>query len=177
MLKKNDILFVDGYNMIGAWPHLLHFMKQDQLELARDTLLFELSNFKKARAYDEIYVIFDAHLVPGITQQYAEYELTVVFTKEGETADTYIEREVAKYISPLNRVVVATSDYAEQRLIFQRGALRLSAEELALEITYTKQQISQDITDYYDQMMRRRSPWHFEQLAQLDRLRKEIEDN
>lgn len=176
MLKKNDILFVDGYNMIGAWPHLSILMKQDQLALARDTLLFELSNFKKARAYDEIYVIFDAHLVPGITQQYLEYDVNVVFTKEGETADSYIEREVANFISPLNRVVVATSDYAEQRLIFQRGALRHSADELALEIAYAKQQISQEINQYYDKMLRRRSPWHVEQLAQLNQLRKQIED-
>ena len=175
MLKKKDILFVDGYNMIGAWPHLASLMKKDELALARDTLLQELSNFKKVRGYDEIFVIFDAYLVPGITQRYDEYDLQVVFTKEGETADSYIEREVNHYITPLNRVVVATSDYAEQWLIFQRGALRQSANELAVEISYTKQQLKSEISTYYNGMLRRRSPWQIEQLADLDRLRRELE--
>lgn len=175
MLKKKDILFVDGYNMIGAWPHLASLMKKDELALARDTLLQELSNFKKVRGYDEIFVIFDAYLVPGITQRNDEYDLQVVFTKEGETADSYIEREVNQYITPLNRVVVATSDYAEQWLIFQRGALRQSANELAVEISYTKQQLTTEISTYYNGMLRRRSPWQVEQLADLDRLRRELE--
>lgn len=175
MRRKRDILFVDGYNMIGAWSHLHQLMKKDQLALARDLLLSELSNFKKVRGYDEIIVVFDAHLVPGITKKYDEFELQVVFTKEGETADSYIEREVNRYINLTNRVVVATSDYAEQWLIFQRGALRQSAKELSIEVEYTKQQVSKEIKEYYDKMLRRRSPWEVEQLAKLDRLRKLIE--
>lgn len=114
MLKKQDILFVDGYNLIGAWPSLAKMMHDDQLIDARDALLFELSNFKKLSAYEEIILVFDAHLVPGITSQYHQYDLTVVFTKEDETADSYIEREVSQYINPRYRVVVATSDSAEQ---------------------------------------------------------------
>ena len=98
-----------------------------------------------------------------------------MFTKEGETADSYIEREVNQYITPLNRVVVATSDYAEQWLIFQRGALRQSANELAVEISYTTQQLKTEISTYYNGMLRRRSPWQIEQLADLDRLRRELE--
>ncbi|MBK0347979.1 NYN domain-containing protein [Aerococcaceae bacterium zg-ZJ1578] len=177
MLRKKDILFVDGYNMIGAWPHLEKLMKQDELELARDQLLFELANFKKVRGYHQIIVVFDAYLVPGITKRFTEFDLQVVFTKENETADSYIEREVANYISPIYRVVVATSDYAEQWLIFQRGALRQSANELALEIRYAKQQVRTEVEHYYNQMLRRHSPWHVNQLIALDELRQEIEKN
>lgn len=175
MLRKKDILFVDGYNMIGAWEKLADLMKKDELALARDMLLFELSNYKKARGYEKIFVVFDAYLVPGITNQYHQFDIEVIFTSEGETADQYIEREVSKYISPLYRVVVATSDYAEQWLIFQRGALRQSAKELELEISYTKEQLSEEIKAYYDRILRRRSPWHVEQLSMLDALRQEIE--
>lgn len=143
--------------------------------MARDSLLFELSNYKKVKGYAEIYVVFDAYQVPGITSQFDQFDLNVVFTSEGETADQYIEREVSKFISPLYRVVVATSDYAEQWLIFQRGALRQSAKELELEINYAKQQLSTEVQTYYSRILRRRSPWHIEQLSQLDQLRQEIE--
>lgn len=173
-MKRREILFVDGYNMIGAWPELDHLKKRDEIQAARDLLLFELSNFRKYRDIDVI-VVFDAQFVPGLTTTFEEYELTVVFTEEGETADSYIEREVKHYINALTRVVVATSDAAEQWMIFQQGALRKSANELLMDINYAKAQIRQDVSKHYDSRIRRRSPWKGHHLEQLDRLREEIE--
>lgn len=172
---KQDILFVDGYNMIGTWPELHHLKQRDELGAARDLLLFELSNYRKYRDI-QVIVVFDAQFVPGITSSYDEYECTVVFTAEGETADSYIEREVPRYINPLTRVVVATSDAAEQWMIFQQGALRQSAKELLMEVDYAKAEINQDVTTYYNQRLRRRSPWTMDHLQQLNQLLHELEN-
>ncbi|MGF3066474.1 NYN domain-containing protein [Facklamia sp. P12945] len=174
--KRQEILFVDGYNMIGAWPELTQLKKMDQLNQARDQLLFELSEYRKYRDL-KIIVVFDAQFVPGITQIYEHYQVEVVFTQEGETADSYIEREVAHWISPLNRVVVATSDMAEQWLIFQKGAMRMSANELYMQLQFNKRQVRQTVEDHYSQLIRRRSPWKLDQLKLLDDLRFRLDDD
>ncbi|XJS10609.1 NYN domain-containing protein [Aerococcaceae bacterium WGS1372] len=174
-MRRREVLFVDGYNMIGAWPELDHLKKRDEIQAARDLLLFELSNYRKYRDI-EIIVVFDAQFVPGVTTTFEEYELTVVFTQEGETADSYIERTVKEYINALTRVVVATSDAAEQWMVFQQGALRQSANELLMEINYAKAQIKSDVSTFYDSRIRRRSPWDIDHLEQLDKLRQKIEN-
>ena len=174
-MKRKKILFVDGYNMIGAWPNLSQLQRLESIQSARDLLLFELSNYRKYKGIDKLIVVFDAQLVPGLSQSFEEYELLVVFTQEGETADTYIEREVQLYINPLNLVRVVTSDAAEQWMIFQYGALRMSAQELFIDIQASKQEIKTDVRRHYDKMLRRRSPWQVEQLEVLDQLRQDIE--
>lgn len=172
--QRQTVLFVDGYNMIGAWPELLHLKKMDQLAQARDLLLNELSVYRKYRDM-KIIVVFDAQFVPGLTQIYDHYDLMVVFTQEGETADSYIEREVTHWINPLHRVIVATSDSAEQWLIFQKGATRMSAQELWLEINQDKREIRQGI-QHYSHLTRRRSPWKVDQLKLLNKLRFTLND-
>lgn len=169
-----EILFVDGYNMIGSWPELNHLKERGEIQAARDLLLFELSNYRKYRDI-EVVCVFDAQFVPGMTQTYHEYQCTVVFTQEGETADSYIERSIRNYMNVLSRVVVATSDAAQQWTVFQQGALRQSANELLLEINYTKNEIRQDISHHYNERVRRRSPWNIEHLRKLNRLREDIE--
>lgn len=176
MSRKQEILIVDGYNMIGAWPELDRLKKQDDIQSARDLLLFELSNFKKYRDI-KIIVVFDAQFVPGITTSFKQYEIDVIFTSEGETADSFIESTVKRYLSPLTHVTVATSDAAEQWMIFQQGALRKSAQELRIDIKETKNQITEDVKAYYDQNQRRYSPWKMDDLAHLDFLRYHIGKN
>lgn len=88
---KKQLLIVDGYNMIGSWPELVQLKNQNKLEDARERLLQRLSNYAKYEDL-EVIVVFDAQLVPGIQQTYKKYRLTVIFTKEDETADSYIER-------------------------------------------------------------------------------------
>lgn len=172
-MKKSYILFVDGYNLIGAWEKLYELQRQDRLSQARDLLLFELSNYAQYRDY-RVIVVFDAHLVPGVTSTFDYANVQVVFTAKEETADIYIEREVSQYMGPLNRVTVATSDATEQWLIFQRGALRQSAQELLIDIQLVKEQVRQDIRRHYHHVTRRKSPWQQEQMEQLARLRYEL---
>lgn len=144
---KKELLFVDGYNIIGAWPHLVQLQQRDELALARDLLLKELSEYAKYENI-EIRVVFDAMFVPGIEKQYDYHNLAVIFTKEDETADVYIERAVGEENLFTTNVVVATSDLVEQWMIFQRGASRKSANDLYKELQYTKENIEIDTKDY-----------------------------
>lgn len=159
---KKELLFVDGYNMIGAWPHLQKLQRQDDLASARDILLHELSEYSKYEKV-EVRVIFDAQFVPGIQKQYNLYNLMVIFTKEDETADSYIEKAVGEENLFTTNVVVATSDLAEQWLIFQRGASRKSARDLYKEINHTKDQVRIDTFNYNVRNRRRNKPFSDEQ--------------
>ena len=169
---KKDLLFVDCYNMIGAWPHLAKLHRSDQLAAARDGLLHELSEFAKYEDM-EIRVVFDAQFVPGIQKQYTVYNLMVIFTKEDETADSYIEKAVGDENLHITNVIVATSDLAEQWLVFQRGASRKSARDLYKEVHFTKDKIRIDAHEYNIKSNRRNSPLSDEQELQL---RKYLED-
>lgn len=145
-MKKN-LLFVDGYNMIGAWPDLVKLQRRNEMANARDLLLDELSEYAKYEEI-EVRVVFDAMFVPGIEKQYDKDHLTVIFTKEDETADMYIERAVGEENLFTTNVVVATSDLVEQWLVFQRGASRKSANDLYKELQHTKNKIKTETKDY-----------------------------
>lgn len=135
MKKKNrplEYLFVDGYNIINSWDNLKE-EAQHSLEEARISLLDTLSEYHH---YSEIriIVVFDAHLVKGnmgIEQAYKG--IRVVYTKENETADNFIERTLDG-IGRIKRVRVATSDWMEQQIVLSRGGTRISARELEIEI-------------------------------------------
>ena len=142
---KKQLLIVDGYNMIGSWPELVQLKKQDKMADAREALLHRLSNYAK----------------------YEKYQLDVVFTKEDETADSYIERIAGQLNDRLTQVTVATSDLAEQWMIFSQGALRTSAYELYKTIKKTEKTIAQENKDMHFIDFRRNSPWNEEQLKKL----------
>ena len=144
---KKELLFVDGYNMIGAWPHLVQLQRRNELGRARDILLDELSEYAKYENI-EVRVVFDAMFVPGIEKQYNKDHVTVIFTKEDETADMYIERAVGEENLFTTNVVVATSDLVEQWLVFQRGASRKSANDLYKELQHTQNNIKTDTKEY-----------------------------
>lgn len=171
-MKRQAFLFVDGYNMIGAWPNLRSLQASD-IQGARDLLLEELANYAKVRQL-QIIVVFDAQFVPGARTVFEQDPLQVVFTEEEETADSYIERGVRDYIHPLHSVSVATSDRAEQWTIFQQGALRMSAQELWLDIKRAKEEVATEVRRYYNRHLRRHSPWSEDQWARLDHLRKTL---
>lgn len=134
-----EYLIVDGYNIINAWPELVEVAK-DNFEDARWKLLEVLANYQ-GYAKSKVIIVFDAHMVKGNVEK-KEYHngLEVVFTKENETADNYIERIVGD-ISNDNCVRVATSDYLEQTIILGKGAVRMSANELHEEIKAVQQSI------------------------------------
>lgn len=172
---KKDLLFVDGYNMIGAWPHLAKLQRRDELAAARDLLLTELSEYAKYESV-EVRVIFDAQFVPGIQKEYKQYNLTVIFTKEDETADSYIEKAVGNENLHIINVIVATSDLAEQWLVFQRGASRKSARDLYKELNHTKGQIRLDTHEYNLNYTRRRSVFSEEQEEKLRKYMEELQE-
>jgi len=135
MKKKNkprEYLFVDGYNIINSWE-ILKGKSQISLEEARSELLEILSEYHHYSGI-EIIVVFDAHLVKGNNGNEETYNgIKIIYTKENETADNYIERTLDS-IGRIKRVRVATSDWMEQQIILSRGGTRISARELEVEI-------------------------------------------
>lgn len=123
-----DLLIVDGYNILNAWPELAK-LSQTSLEHSRDKLIEILANWR-GFCGNQVILVFDAHQVRGGVQVTEEIDgIQVIYTPEGMTADQMIERLVQKLPEGL-AVYVATSDYVEQRLIFGKGAYRLPAREL-----------------------------------------------
>lgn len=140
-----DILLVDGYNMIGAWGELKQ-LSQTNLEEARDQLLDMLADYQ-AYSGRRVLVIFDAYRVPGLGVTYKQKNIQVYFTKEKETADECIERLVREMRHRRRQIYVATSDLVEQHVTFAQGALRISARELKLVIGQAKKEIEAQIKE------------------------------
>ena len=138
-IRADDYLLVDGYNIIFAWDEL-HEMANADINAAREALINVLSNYQSVRKCHLI-VVFDAYKVKGgIGSIEKRHGLHVVYTKEAETADMYIEQ--ASYdLSRKHRVRVATSDGMEQMIILGHGAERLSATELKWEVEQANQHI------------------------------------
>lgn len=125
-------VFVDGYNVINNW-YTLKIMKEYSYETARTKLIEVLNNYASFTGY-QVVLVFDAHLIPGNIETTEQHDkIKVVFTKDGETADSYIERSVND-IGRKVEVVVVTSDSLEQQLAFQRGAIRTSSMEFGVEV-------------------------------------------
>ncbi len=137
--KGPEYLLVDGYNIIYAWEELKQAARTS-LDAARQMLMDILSNYQGFQK-SVVILVFDAYKVPrSIQDVYKYHNIYVVYTKEAETADTYIERatyEIGKH----HRVRVATSDGAEQLIILGHGALRLSATTFKAEVEQVSGQI------------------------------------
>lgn len=134
------IIFVDGYNVINSWPNLKE-EKDYSFEGARQSLMNSLHNYSVYEGC-KIIIVFDAHKVNRSIEkkQYINNNLSIVFTKDGETADAYIEREVHE-IGRRFEVHVVTSDWLEQQTVFQRGATRISTLEFYNEVLQTEKRI------------------------------------
>jgi uncharacterized protein len=129
------ILYVDGYNVIGAWPEAQ--TTQQPLEDARDRLTHLLEDYA-GYSGQEVVLVFDGHHgdKPMATVE-AHAAITVVYTAHGQTADQYIEYACGRL--PVYREArVATSDHLEQTMILGRGATRLSSRELLNELSQTR---------------------------------------
>ncbi len=140
-----EYLLVDGYNIIFAWDSL-NELAQTNLDSARGRLMDILSNFQGYRKM-RLILVFDAYKVkgnPGSTVRY--HNIDVVYTKEAETADQYIEK-VTHEIGRKHRVRVATSDGLEQLIIMGAGAVRVSARELQDEIMAVAKELRQVFLD------------------------------
>ena len=138
--NRPEYLLVDGYNIIFAWEELKD-IAHDNLDAARKTLCDLLCNYQGYKKC-EVILVFDAYKVKGGLGSVEKYNnIHVVYTKEAETADAYIER--ATYdLGKNHRVRVATSDGPEQLIILGHGALRLSASNFYEEVMQVRGQIS-----------------------------------
>lgn len=140
---SDEYLLVDGYNIIFAWDEL-KAMAEDNLEDARESLINILSNYQGVKNVNLI-LVFDAHLVKGNPGSVIQRgNIYVVFTKEAETADNYIERTTT-VLQKGYKVTVATSDGLEQVIIIGRGAVRMSASELREEVKLINKQVREKI--------------------------------
>lgn len=143
---NNNYLLVDGYNIIFAWEDLKK-LAEHSLDDARTKLINILSNYQGVNKCNLI-IVFDAYLVQGGLGSVQKYgNVYVVYTKEAETADAYIERTTA-LLSRHNNIRVATSDGLEQIIIMSQGAIRVSAGELRAEVDM----INKHIRTHIDQI-------------------------
>ena len=134
-----EYVLVDGYNIIFAWDDLKK-LAQESLDLARSALIDQLRNYQGFRQHPVI-LVFDAYKVknnPGSIERFGDF--SVVYTKEAETADMYIEK-VTHELGKKHKVRVATSDGLEQIIILGHGALRISAENFRQEVRQVEQAI------------------------------------
>ena len=144
-LTGPEYLLVDGYNIIFAWEELASLARTD-FGAARLVLMDILANFQAFKKI-ELILVFDAYKVPNNPGSVEKYKgIHVVYTKEAETADAYIER-VTYEIGKKHRVRVATSDGLEQMVILGHGALRISAQAFKLEVEQAEGQISELIAE------------------------------
>ncbi|QCK25911.1 putative cytoplasmic protein [Streptococcus pyogenes] len=162
---KKRILLVDGYNMIAFWQSTRQFFKINQLDQARNTLLTKLNHYAHFENIN-IICVFDAQYVPGLRQRYDQYYISVVFTEEDETADSYIERMAAELNTAIHMVEVATSDLNEQWTIFSQGALRVTARELEQRVHTVKADLDKMSRDI-DLKTPKLRPFDQGQLSQL----------
>ena len=139
--KKQEYLLVDGYNIIFAWDELKDLAREN-MDAARGVLLDLLCNYQGMKQM-EVIAVFDAYRVAGHQTECTDYHnIHVVFTKEAETADQYIEKfahaNASKY-----QVTVATSDGLEQIIIRGEGCRLLSARDLHAEMELAGKQLSE----------------------------------
>ena len=138
-----EYLLVDGYNIIFAWDELKEAAKEN-LDLARSLLINTLCNYQGFRQC-KLILVFDAYKVKGTHREIEQHHnITVIYTKEAETADMYIEKATHE-LGKKHRVRVATSDNLEQLIILGNGAYRVSASEFYDEIKRTEKAIREFI--------------------------------
>ena len=140
---EEEYLLVDGYNIIFAWDEL-KALAAENLEGARTKLMEIMCNYQGFCGCHLI-LVFDAYKVkgnPGSVEQF--HNISVVYTKEAETADMYIEK-TTKEIARKKRVRVATSDGMEQIIILGHGATRISARAFQEEVKRVNDRIAEEV--------------------------------
>lgn len=141
--SEKEYLLVDGYNIIFAWDEL-RSLSEVNIDSARDKLMDIMCNYQGYKNV-ELILVFDAYKVHGGERKIFDYHnIHVVYTKEAETADQYIEK-FAHDVGKKYRVTVATSDRLEQMIVWGAGAKRLSAQGLYEEVMYINREIKEYI--------------------------------
>ncbi len=139
-----EYLLVDGYNVIFSWNNLKDITTED-LDAARNTLINILCNYQGYKKC-EVILVFDAYRVQDNNREVEKINnINIVYTKEAETADLYIEK-VSHELAKKHRVRVVTSDALEQLIILGNGALRVSSREFLAEIEQAEEDIREIIS-------------------------------
>ena len=145
--EGTEYLLVDGYNVIFSWDKL-KALTQDNIDGARNTLINILCNYQGYKKC-EVILVFDAYKVKGNAREVEKVNnITIVYTKEAETADMYIEKASYK-LAKNNKVRVVTSDALEQLIILAGGALRVSSREFLYEIQQAEEDIRNIISETF----------------------------
>ncbi len=143
--EGDEYLLVDGYNVIFSWDSLKELSKEN-IDGARNALINILCNYQGFKKC-EIILVFDAYKVKGNNGEIEKINnINVVYTKEAETADMYIEK-VSHSLAKNHRVKVVTSDALEQLIILGNGALRVSSREFLLEVQQAEETIRSIISN------------------------------
>lgn len=145
--EGTEYLLVDGYNVIFSWDKL-KALAQDNIDGARNALINILCNYQGYKKC-EVILVFDAYKVKGNAREVEKVNnITIVYTKEAETADMYIEKASYK-LAKNNKVRVVTSDALEQLIILAGGALRISSREFLYEIQQAEEDIRNIISETF----------------------------
>ena len=137
--NKKDYLIVDGYNIINAWDELKEIAISD-LEHAREKLIDAIIEYAEFTGRLGI-IVFDAYNIKSCKEKIEKRKnITIVYTKEYQTADSYIEKFIGS-LSKYDDVKVATNDYAEQQIVLGKGASRITSRELKLDLENAKSKI------------------------------------
>jgi len=163
--KAKQLLIVDGYNIIGAWPDLRLLKEQERMDEARDLLVSQMAEYQSFTGM-KVIIVFDAYNVPGSGRQIEDSRVDVYFTKKKETADEKIEQLVSEFQQKNRQIYVATSDYTSQRVIFGQGALRKSARELLLDMEIAGKEIKQEVDKTREERFSKRIPLN-EEIAKI----------
>ena len=135
-------LVVDGYNIINAWEELREISLTD-LDHSREKLIDNITEYVEYTGRKGI-VVFDAYNVKSSKEKVEQRKnITIVYTKEFQTADSYIEWFIST-LSKYDDIKVATNDYAEQQIVLGKGATRISSRELKLELETVKVRIKEE---------------------------------
>ncbi|MBM6071105.1 NYN domain-containing protein [Staphylococcus epidermidis] len=168
---KKRYLIIDGYNMIGQ-SSTLSTVAKENLEEAREQLLDTIANYNALIA-DEIVCVFDAYEQSGIEREYFYHGVKTIFTKEKETADSFIERYVYElYNKHTTHITVVTSDMSEQHAIFGSGAYRISSREMRRELKENEVVVNKSLDDFSEKKPRIRIPLSNEILEEFEKIRR-----
>lgn len=168
----NHYLIVDGYNIINSWDELKELAKSD-LEHSREKLISDIIEYAEFTGRKAI-IVFDAYNVKNSREKIEKQKyITIVYTKEHQTADSYIEKFISS-LSKYDDVKVATNDYAEQQIVLGKGATRISARELKLDLDHAKSKIRENNSSFTKKIQRNwlEERLDIETLSKLENIRR-----
>ena len=145
MKRIRKILIIDGYNVINSWEDLKK-LAEEKLELARERLNAMISEYTQYSGFSTI-IVYDAYRVRNSESRQEKIKnLEIIYTKENETADTYIERFITdlgpkKFLD----ITVATDDISEQHIVAGKGGNRISTRQLYIDLINAKVKIDNKV--------------------------------